>query len=691
MPCRTHVAYSSISTSAFWLQVNTACCQTSIAELAGQTSAARLGNNLSSHPFCRPPLPFSASSPCISTKPITSHHYLSLYNIGFLLTWHRLTSRAQLALLGLGPYVHLKAWQADRSRFRPGHFTPISHATAVATGSQPRESQHSQPTSSLLSREDDGDDHRSITKLTTARTTAPTHFGARGRLLHPASAPAVPLSSVSTVYQAMLKTYSSSKHRFPLFPRQFPARRGQTLSFVVHRLGPTFPLIRRTQQTGNLPQSQQLDLPRPIPESRRSGDPFPAQGEAYSQEQVPRRRVPGLRRRQGVFDLANSASAAATARPRSPPFDLTLPTENELLVAAQHSLSTPSTPLVRRAAVSYRKNRPFTSSELRQGEQRITTAPVWTPQSIPSARRRRPTFTPGSDLSFCAENRSSSPDPPLSGITTSSSTTSEALTSAQEQGSRAADSFDPQRPGIFDYFPVDSHSPSDHQSSSSPLAAFDFGFGKKDTEGPAKSHQRDHGANSTNPAETHPNLDNFNFSFPPSESTPEEPPEELSLPPLPSKITGRAPRGLSSAIAQACCKFEPESDSARAKAISTERPTKAVEDVGFPRLELPNSRRLSLGVIESERGGPAFSEVARGKRSELREPSPSRCDFSEDMDFLNPESAMAMTGHRREAVRMAKSQEATVVEKCKRSGAAAPCYTFDELIGKGSFGRVYKG
>lgn len=61
------------------------------------------------------------------------------------------------------------------------------------------------------------------------------------------------------------------------------------------------------------------------------------------------------------------------------------------------------------------------------------------------------------------------------------------------------------------------------------------------------------------------------------------------------------------------------------------------------------------------------------------------------MDLLRPESAMAMTEHRREAVRMAKSQEAAVVEKCKRSGVAPPGYTFDELIGKGSFGRVYKG
>lgn len=50
-----------------------------------------------------------------------------------------------------------------------------------------------------------------------------------------------------------------------------------------------------------------------------------------------------------------------------------------------------------------------------------------------------------------------------------------------------------------------------------------------------------------------------------------------------------------------------------------------------------------------------------------------------------------MTAHRREAIRLAKSQEKAVGEKCIRSGQDPPGYTFDELIGKGSFGRVYKG
>lgn len=61
------------------------------------------------------------------------------------------------------------------------------------------------------------------------------------------------------------------------------------------------------------------------------------------------------------------------------------------------------------------------------------------------------------------------------------------------------------------------------------------------------------------------------------------------------------------------------------------------------------------------------------------------------MDSLRPESAAALTAHRREAMRLAKQQERAVIEKCKRSNEDPPGYSFDELIGKGSFGRVYKG
>ena len=119
----------------------------------------------------------------------------------------------------------------------------------------------------------------------------------------------------------------------------------------------------------------------------------------------------------------------------------------------------------------------------------------------------------------------------------------------------------------------------------------------------------------------------------------------------------------------------------------------------------------------SERGSPEESHPdARPLRREWIHPSllfeedpdeigipDSDVDFSPEqvppdplretskMSLLHPNTAIAMTEHRREAVRLAKAQEKTVVEKCRRSGQPIPGYTFDELIGKGSFGRVYKG
>lgn len=61
------------------------------------------------------------------------------------------------------------------------------------------------------------------------------------------------------------------------------------------------------------------------------------------------------------------------------------------------------------------------------------------------------------------------------------------------------------------------------------------------------------------------------------------------------------------------------------------------------------------------------------------------------MASLRPESAAALNAHKRDAFKLAKQQEIAVREKCKRSNEEPPGYTFDELIGKGSFGRVYKG
>lgn len=59
--------------------------------------------------------------------------------------------------------------------------------------------------------------------------------------------------------------------------------------------------------------------------------------------------------------------------------------------------------------------------------------------------------------------------------------------------------------------------------------------------------------------------------------------------------------------------------------------------------------------------------------------------------YLDPATAATMTQHRREAIRMAKRQEEVVRKRAESVGISVPDYEFDELIGKGSYGRVYLG
>lgn len=66
---------------------------------------------------------------------------------------------------------------------------------------------------------------------------------------------------------------------------------------------------------------------------------------------------------------------------------------------------------------------------------------------------------------------------------------------------------------------------------------------------------------------------------------------------------------------------------------------------------------------------------------------------------LDPSSAllatssplMAITRQKSEAMRLAQEQGAAVMEMCRRAQTSAPPYIFEELIGKGAYGRVYKG
>ncbi|KAL4920116.1 kinase-like domain-containing protein [Aspergillus aurantiobrunneus] len=60
--------------------------------------------------------------------------------------------------------------------------------------------------------------------------------------------------------------------------------------------------------------------------------------------------------------------------------------------------------------------------------------------------------------------------------------------------------------------------------------------------------------------------------------------------------------------------------------------------------------------------------------------------------FLDPTSAVAaITKHKAEAIRLAREQGTAVREMCRRAKTETPAYDFEELIGKGAYGRVYKG
>ncbi|KAL1855119.1 hypothetical protein Plec18170_004535 [Paecilomyces lecythidis] len=58
--------------------------------------------------------------------------------------------------------------------------------------------------------------------------------------------------------------------------------------------------------------------------------------------------------------------------------------------------------------------------------------------------------------------------------------------------------------------------------------------------------------------------------------------------------------------------------------------------------------------------------------------------------LLDP-AMMAITKQKAEAMKLAREQAAAVQEMCRRAKTEIPPYDFEELIGKGAYGRVYKG
>jgi serine/threonine protein kinase len=58
--------------------------------------------------------------------------------------------------------------------------------------------------------------------------------------------------------------------------------------------------------------------------------------------------------------------------------------------------------------------------------------------------------------------------------------------------------------------------------------------------------------------------------------------------------------------------------------------------------------------------------------------------------LLDP-AMVAITKQKAEAMKLAREQAAAVQEMCRRAKTDVPPYEFEELIGKGAYGRVYKG
>jgi hypothetical protein len=111
-------------------------------------------------------------------------------------------------------------------------------------------------------------------------------------------------------------------------------------------------------------------------------------------------------------------------------------------------------------------------------------------------------------------------------------------------------------------------------------------------------------------------------------------------------------------------------------------------DVGGLRRLLSEHGTTATGdALEVESGpGPSFvTEVpAYGHTALVAEPEPKDCDM--EGGLLNPRPA----GGKARQVQDAKDMQRAVAERLTKKGLDVPPYEFQELIGKGSYGRVYK-
>lgn len=130
------------------------------------------------------------------------------------------------------------------------------------------------------------------------------------------------------------------------------------------------------------------------------------------------------------------------------------------------------------------------------------------------------------------------------------------------------------------------------------------------------------------------------------------------------------------------------------------------EWIGRPvRLNHPEEDQVGVPGEPSSPQGPARSPPrARPRPAEARNagrqrPVAIREDSHEDLvaaynmsRFLEPRPSRdsIMTSQKASAIKIAKEQEQAIHEKLRRNGHEIPRYQFQELIGKGAYGRVFK-
>lgn len=108
----------------------------------------------------------------------------------------------------------------------------------------------------------------------------------------------------------------------------------------------------------------------------------------------------------------------------------------------------------------------------------------------------------------------------------------------------------------------------------------------------------------------------------------------------------------------------------------------------------PDPRHIPLKILNGiESPHEALKRLVREYKEyqeQLQEEAAQDQEGRVDEDEMDFSRLSLLSATRREAIKAAQTQEKAIRERLKKDGTAFPPYKFLELIGKGSYGRVYK-